>query len=153
MARAKMAPNKCQAPMVTWLAGSRSRLSAAREASMTSGAVRERANEPEDLGRLFLERANAGDVDGLVALYEPDAVLAAPSGEVVAGADAIREVYAGLLASRPAFEDLGQRPALRGGDLALTSSRVPGGGATAEVARRQPDGTWLWMLDQSHVGG
>lgn len=37
---------------------------------------RERAAEPEDLGRLFLERANTGDVDGLVALYEPDAVVA-----------------------------------------------------------------------------
>jgi len=32
---------------------------------------RERATEPEDLGRLFLERANAGDVDGVTALYEP----------------------------------------------------------------------------------
>ena len=26
--------------------------------------------QPEDLDRLFLERANAGDVDGVVALYE-----------------------------------------------------------------------------------
>jgi hypothetical protein len=30
--------------------------------------------EPEQLGRFFVERANAGDVDGIVALYEPDAV-------------------------------------------------------------------------------
>jgi ketosteroid isomerase-like protein len=36
----------------------------------------ERALQPEDLDRLFLERANAGDVDGVVDLYEPDAVLA-----------------------------------------------------------------------------
>ncbi|MDX6394538.1 MAG: hypothetical protein QOJ73_5601 [Streptosporangiaceae bacterium] len=28
----------------------------------------------------FLERANAGDVEGLVALYQPDAVLAFPPG-------------------------------------------------------------------------
>ena len=34
------------------------------------------AAQPEDLGTLFLERANAGDVEGLVALYEPGAVLA-----------------------------------------------------------------------------
>lgn len=32
----------------------------------------ELAAEPEDLGRLFLERASAGDVDGVVALYEPE---------------------------------------------------------------------------------
>ncbi|WP_192809216.1 hypothetical protein [Actinomadura montaniterrae] len=31
---------------------------------------------PDDLSRLVVERLNAGDVDGLVALYEPDAVLA-----------------------------------------------------------------------------
>ena len=38
----------------------------------------QQAARPEDLSRLFVERANAGDVDGLVALYEPDAVLAFP---------------------------------------------------------------------------
>ena len=34
-------------------------------------------NDPEALAALFNRRANAGDVEGLVALYEPDAVLAA----------------------------------------------------------------------------
>jgi hypothetical protein len=24
-------------------------------------------------------------------------------------------------------------------------------GATAEVARRQPDGTWLWVIDQPRI--
>ena len=36
---------------------------------------------------------------------------------------------------------------------ALTSTRLPGGGATVEVARRQPDGTWLWVLDQPNILG
>jgi hypothetical protein len=44
-----------------------------------------------------------------------------------------------------------QHPALRLGELALTSTRLPGGGATAEVARRQPDGTWRWVLDRPNV--
>jgi len=39
-------------------------------------------------------------------------------------------------------------PVIRHGDLALTSTRLPGGGATAEVARRQPDGSWRWVIDQ-----
>ena len=55
------------------------------------------AREPEDLGRFFVERANAGDADGLAALYEPDAVLAGPGGQVLQGAQAIRSFYAGLL--------------------------------------------------------
>lgn len=58
---------------------------------------RDPATGPEDLSRFFVERANSGDVEGLVALYEPDAVLALPSGEVARGSDAIRKAYEQLL--------------------------------------------------------
>ena len=110
--------------------------------------VREPAAAPEDLGRLFLQRAGAGDVAGVVALYEPGAVLATPGGELAVGTDAIRAVYQALLASRPQFT--GEVQPLRRGDLALTLTRFPGG-ATAEIARRQPDGSWLWAADQPRV--
>jgi ketosteroid isomerase-like protein len=111
--------------------------------------VEERALQPEDLDRLFLERANAGDVDGVVALYEPQAVLALPDGRLAAGPEAIREVYRELLASPPRFAGT-IRPAIRNGDLALTSTTRLGN-ATVEVARRQPDGTWFWLIDQPNV--
>jgi len=52
------------------------------------------------------------------------------------------------VADRPVFRSGGQCPALRNGGLAITSTRLPGGGTTVEVARRQPDGTWLWAIDQ-----
>ncbi len=112
----------------------------------------EPANHPEDLSRFFVERANAGDVEGLVRLYEPEALLALPTGAVARGAEAIREAYAQLLAVRPTFAAGEQRPPLVNGDLALTSTRIPGG-VTAEIARRQSDNTWLWMLDQPNVLG
>ncbi len=54
---------------------------------------RERAAQPEDLGRLFSARVNVGDVDGLVALYEPDAALAGTPGGVVTERAAIRRVF------------------------------------------------------------
>jgi ketosteroid isomerase-like protein len=114
---------------------------------------RERAARPEDLSRLFVERANAGDVEGLVALYEPDAVVAFPPGEETVGSQAIRQAYQRLLADRPRFTAGDQQPVLRHGDLALTSTRLVGGGATVEVARRQPDGTWRWVIDQPNVVG
>ncbi len=117
---------------------------------MSVDRVRERATSPEDLSQFFLERANAGDVDGLVALYEPHAVLALPPGQVATGEQAIREFYERLLEDRPTFAAGVQRPALVNGDLALTSTRIPGG-ATAEIARRQPDGSWLWVADQPNV--
>lgn len=109
------------------------------------------AKEPEDLARLFIERANAGDVEGLVALYEPNAVLACGDGKPAIGSVQIRQFYAALLASRPQFTPGAQAPALRNGDIALTSSCLSNGVTTAEIARRQPDGTWLWAVDQPTV--
>ena len=108
----------------------------------------ERAATPEDLSRLIVARLNAGDIDGVVALYEPDAVLALPDGQVATGTDEIREAYRRLLADRPAFEPGTSLPTLRSGDLALTSSRLADGTVTIEAARQQADGTWLWVIDQ-----
>jgi ketosteroid isomerase-like protein len=110
----------------------------------------ESAMEPEDLSRFFVERANAGDVEGLVALYENEAVLALPTGEVARGAEAIRAAYTRLQATSPTFAAGKHSPALVNDDLALTSTRIPTG-ATVEVARRQHDGSWLWLIDQPNV--
>jgi hypothetical protein len=70
------------------------------------------------------------------ALYEPDAVLTFPIGHVTIGAEAIRAVYEELLADGPTLTAGRQQPALVTGDLALTSTRLAGGGLTAEMARR-----------------
>ena len=120
---------------------------------MSDGHGYEPARDPNDLGRFFVERANAGDVEGLLALYEADAILAFPSGKLAVGREAIRATYERLLADRPEFLPGEQATALVNGDLALTSTRLVGGGATAEVARRQPDGNWLWAIDQPNVLG
>src|SRR3954452_2482269 len=74
-------------------------------------------------------------------------------GDVARGVNAIREAYTQLLAGRPTFIAGKQRPPLIVGELALTSTRLLNGSATAEVARRQPDGTWLWAADQPDVLG
>ena len=114
---------------------------------------RRQAAAPEDLGRFFIERANSGDVEGLVALYEAGAVLALSEGGTVTGVGAIRQVYEQLLATKPTFAPGTPRPALRNGDWALTSTRIPAGATTTELAHRQPNGTWLWTIDQPNVLG
>ncbi|MGH8751193.1 MAG: YybH family protein [Burkholderiales bacterium] len=109
------------------------------------------AKKPEDLARFFVERANAGDVEGLVELYEPNAALACGNGKIAVGADQIRQFYKAFLAKRPQLRPVVQSRALRNGDIALTSSRLGNGDTTAEIARRQPKGNWLWAVDQPAV--
>lgn len=104
--------------------------------------------DPNDLARQFVERANARDVDGLVALYEPDAVLAFPPGAIATGHAEIRSTYQEFLATEPVLVPGRPRPALVSGDLALTSTELADGTITVEIAHRQPDGSWLWAVDQ-----
>ena len=56
------------------------------------------ARTPEDVDRLFAEALNAGNLDALVVLYEPDASLTPSPGTRVTGAKAIREALAGFVA-------------------------------------------------------
>ena len=110
------------------------------------------AKEPNDLEKYFVERANAGDVEGLVALYEPDAIVSDGKGQVAIGLNQIREFFVKFLANRPQLDASIQAEALCSGDLALTSSRLSNGDITAEIARRQSDGSWLWVVDQFALG-
>jgi ketosteroid isomerase-like protein len=114
--------------------------------SDTSG--REKAMRPEDITRLFVERSNAGDADGVAALYEEEAVMAYPPGSQTVGRAAIRELWAAVLEHRPHFEQEEPLPTLVSGDIALTSTAPrDDAGARAQVVRRQPDGSWLRLLD------
>ena len=109
----------------------------------------EKALKPEDLTRLFVARSNAGDANGVAALYEEHAVMAYPPGGQTVGRDAIRALWASVLAHAPRFEQEEPLPTLISGDIALTSTPPKdGAGARAQVVRRQPDGTWLRLLDQ-----
>jgi uncharacterized protein (TIGR02246 family) len=109
----------------------------------------EKAHKPEDLTRLFVERANDGDADGIAALYEEDAVMAYPPGQQTVGREAIRQLWEKVLANAPKFEPEPPLPTLVSGDIALTSTPPKDdAGARAQVVRRQPDGTWLRLLDQ-----
>lgn len=117
-----------------------------------------KAESPLDLHQLWGQRFNAGDIDGLLTLYEPDAVLSVPGGQKSTGSDEIRASLQGFLAMNPKFE-LQSTDFIKSGDIAIIFSKWtmkatdPGGapldlsGTTSDVARRQADGSWLYVID------
>ncbi|HEX4523527.1 MAG TPA: SgcJ/EcaC family oxidoreductase [Casimicrobiaceae bacterium] len=113
---------------------------------------------PVELDQMFEKALNAGDIDALVALYEPQAALMPSPGNVVTGTAAIREALSGFLAAKPTITTAGRLVA-QTGDIALLANKWtlsmtgPDGkpttmsGNAVEVARRQPAGHWLFAMD------
>jgi ketosteroid isomerase-like protein len=60
------------------------------------------ATTPEQIHRVFEERFNAGDLDGLMELYEPEAALIAQPGSVAHGSEQARAALQGSSPSRAA---------------------------------------------------
>jgi uncharacterized protein (TIGR02246 family) len=119
------------------------------------------ARTPEELDVLFANAINAGDIEAVIKLYEPRACLMPEPGQVVSGITAVREALGGLLAMKPRIKlDVKKLAETEG--IALTTSKWvlegtgPDGkpvkieGQSAEVVRRQPDGTWLFVIDNPH---
>lgn len=111
------------------------------------------AQNAKDLIVLFSQRFSGGDIEGLLALYEDDAVFPTHHGTAT-GTDQIRAVLQGYIDSGAKLDFKGQ-VAFETGDLALiqnawTLTPVSGDqatGVTVEVARKQPDGHWKYVID------
>lgn len=105
------------------------------------------ASSPEQLGLLLVERYNAQDLDGLVDLYEPDAVLELPDGTPAVGHTAIRSTYQTLMEASVTFEADFTATTYHHRDVALVNTRTRDN-VTSELARRQPTGGWRWVVDR-----
>jgi uncharacterized protein (TIGR02246 family) len=117
------------------------------------------ANSPEGVHAALEDAFNRGDLDAFVATFEQDATAVAPlDGTIVRGRDEIRSATAPIfaLAPRARIEVVGK---VQGDGLALTHARWVLHGVDAEgtpveqtgrgtiVSRRQPDGSWLIVLE------
>jgi uncharacterized protein (TIGR02246 family) len=127
---------------------------------MGDGTAFDPVRRPEEMNAAFAAAYNSGDVERLLALYEPDAVLAPQPGLRAVGLEAIREALGGLLhlGGTMRSENL---YCLQSGDIALLqgswsiATADENGGPvelasrTAEVVRQQPDGSWLYVADHA----
>ena len=121
-----------------------------------------KAHSPAEIHRLFLDAFNCGDVEGIVALYEADAVLI-ESGQPVVGHGAIGEAYRRLCARKGLMQLTTHSFVESTGGLAVLHARwtvqfpSAGGnmttsrGISTEVVRRQADGSWLFVIDEPYT--
>jgi ketosteroid isomerase-like protein len=122
---------------------------------MPDGARAPGGQTPEQTGRRLEALLRAGDVNGVMDLYEDDSLFADLSG-AVRGIDEIRAAHRRFLDEGNTL-DLDRAVTLEAGGIALVhwawtvtgddGSRLRG--TSAEVLRRQPDGTWKYVVDNS----
>jgi ketosteroid isomerase-like protein len=115
---------------------------------------------PHGLMKLFSQRAEDGDISGLMDLYEEGAVFQPEFGVALSGHSQIRPASEEFLALSPRITYTTDPDVIIAGDIALVSNfwtmvaTLPDGtvmnegGTSADVLRRQADGTWKVLVDQ-----
>ncbi len=110
------------------------------------------ADGPEKNELWFVPLFNAGDLDGLMAHFDPDTVLVTESDAVVAGLEGVREVFREIMWNKLTLAGRTTR-IVRSGDVALLyfdwaltdfgGTQVSAEGTAVAVLSRQDDGKWL----------
>ena len=115
-------------------------------------------NSPESAVREFFKTFNQGNIESILAFYEPKAAFVPQPGQVVEGTAALRAAINGFLSMKPALT-MGKYQAIVAGDIALSfvawtlKGTGPDGkpvqmeGTGTDVLRRQADGCWLFLID------
>ena len=129
------------------------------EEGVDAADTRARA-EIDSLGRQWEEAANRGEVERLMEVYAPDAVILPPGGPVIEGSETIRELFrqeferfdTKLAFTTQEIEVEGDMGFRRGryvwrGTPRMTGQTVETTNKFLEVWRRQPDGSWRIAVD------
>jgi len=120
--------------------------------------------KPDHWPGLFELYLTDGDLDSVVALYEPDACFLPESGEPLAGRERIRPMLAELIARKTELHGEVVK-VMTVGDVAVLYTDWQGQGLDGsakvieyrsraiEVLRRQPDGKWKLIVGDPNARG
>jgi uncharacterized protein (TIGR02246 family) len=109
----------------------------------------------------FAAAANAGNLDGVIAIYAEDATLLPPNLPPQKGRDAIRKFWGGLLGAYTVRFEVSSETVEGRGDLAYNVGRyqlsatpktkgpppIEEEGKFVEILKRRPDGSWKYVVD------
>jgi uncharacterized protein (TIGR02246 family) len=110
------------------------------------------------MSRTYVEALNAGDLEALLALYEPNVKYIIRSGKTLEGQAAIRELLERLVAMKGKMQ-IANDYCVVNGDIALVRGRwtftttgpdgkaIENHGRSAEVLHRGSDGLWRYLVD------
>ncbi len=117
------------------------------------------AMTPEEMHKVFCDALNSGDLDGLMACYEPGASVIAEPGQVITDSNALRAAL-GHFVSMKGTMNAKTGTVVTAGDVAFmhadwtfTGTDPKSGdtvnlkGRATEVLRKQSDGRWLYLID------
>ena len=109
-----------------------------------------RAGTPEEICQLFKRYMQEGDLESLLSLYDTDVVFVSESGEM-RDRQQLKDELAPLVATHTVF-DFNIIKVIQADNVALMhtqwiiSSSQSRSLYAIEVARRQPDGSWRWLI-------
>jgi ketosteroid isomerase-like protein len=110
------------------------------------------------MNEMFARAFNSRNIDNLLALYETSAVLRVDdSGRSITGLDAIADKLGGLMQGPGRMTSRNNFCVANGGlallradwEVAGDDGSIVASGSSAEIVRRQPDGTWLYVVDHA----
>ena len=119
------------------------------------------AHTPLETIELIDEAFNRGDLEAVLSFYEDGATIVVEPGRVVSGKAELRQVYEWIFANIKGSARQEKTHVMEAGDLALFTSKWTFDGTDLDgksvsrqsyasvVLRRQRDGRWLIVLDNS----
>lgn len=117
-----------------------------------------KTSDPLDVISQLVSAMNAQDLKMAMTLFEPGASFVMRPGVVVSGTAGIRQALEGFMALKPNLTIEAQQ-IVQAGDVAqycarwsingidLTGAGIQLAGRSSSILRRQPDGRWLFLVD------